>query len=157
VFRQRRSQREHDLERELRSDLELEMEEQAERGLSPADARSAAQQAFGNTAFLKEEVREMWGWTWIERFWPDLRYATRMFVRNPGFVTVAAVSLALGIGANAAMFALVNSLLIRPLPYAESTGWCGSREFIRRRGWRCSRKRAAEWISRPPLRVPNSI
>jgi predicted permease len=120
VFRQRRSQREHDLERELRSDLELEMEEQAERGLSPADARSAAQQAFGNTAFLKEEVREMWGWTWIERFWHDLRYATRMFVRNPGFVTVAAVSLALGIGANAAMFALVNSLLIRPLPYAES-------------------------------------
>jgi len=120
VFWQKRSDREHDLERELRCDLELEMEEQAERGLSPADARSAAQQAFGNTTFLKEEVREMWGWTSLERLWQDLRYAARTFVRNPGFVTVAAVSLALGIGANAAMFALVNTLLIRPLPYADS-------------------------------------
>lgn len=120
MFWQRRREREHDPERELRCDLDLEMQEQAERGLSPAEARLAAQQAFGNTAFLKEEVREMWGWTSLERMWQDLRYAARMFVRNPGFVTVAAVSLALGIGAKAAMFALVNTLLIRPLPYAES-------------------------------------
>ena len=62
----------------------------------------------------------MWGWTSLQRLWQDLRYAARMFVRNPSFVTIATVSLALGIGANAAMFALVNNLLIRPLPYVES-------------------------------------
>ena len=120
MFGHRRAQRERDLDRELRSDLEIEAEEQMERGLSPEEARWAAQRAFGNTVFLMEEVREMWGWTSLQRLWQDLTYAARIFRRNPAFVTVAAVSLALGIGANSAMFALVNTLLIRPLPYSEA-------------------------------------
>lgn len=62
---------------------------------------------------------EMWGWKSWERLWQDLRYAARMFVRSPAFVTIAAFSMALGIGGNAAMFSLVNTLLIRPLPYTE--------------------------------------
>jgi predicted permease len=115
-----RKQREEDLDRELRSDLELQAEEFAARGMSPAEAQYAAQRALGNTTIWKEEVREMWGWTSLEKLWQDLRFAARMFARNPGFVIVAALSLALGIGANAAMFALVNTLLIKPLPYAES-------------------------------------
>ena len=115
-----RKQREEDLDRELRSDLDLQAEEFAGRGMSPAEAQYAAQRALGNTAIWKEEVREMWGWTSLEKLAQDLRFAARMFARNPGFVTVAAVSLALGIGANAAMFALVNTLLIKPLPFAGS-------------------------------------
>ena len=73
----RRMQREQDLERELRSDLELEAEEQRQNGLSPEEARYAAQRAFGNTTLVKEEVREMWGWIFLDRLKQDLVYASR--------------------------------------------------------------------------------
>ena len=114
----RRMEQEHDLERELRADLELEAEEQRENGLAEDDARFAARRAFGNTTLVKEQVREMWGWQSIERLWHDTRYAVRTFAKNPVFVAIAAISLALGIGGNAAMFDILSSVLIRPLPYA---------------------------------------
>ena len=81
-----RDRRERDLEREIRADIELEAEEQAARGLPPANARAAAQRAFGNAAIYMEEVREMWGWTSLERLGQDLKYAARMFARNRLFV-----------------------------------------------------------------------
>jgi hypothetical protein len=103
-----RVRREQDLDRELRADLDLEAAEQQERGLSPAQARYAAQRAFGNTGWIKEEVREMWGWAWLDRFRQDVGYALRGFARAKGFTAVVVLTLALGIGTTTAMFRAVQ-------------------------------------------------
>jgi hypothetical protein len=83
-----RKRREQDLERELRSDLELEAEEQRENGLSAEDARYAARRAFGNTTLLKETTREMWGWTFLEQCGQDIRYGIRA-LRNRSFADMS--------------------------------------------------------------------
>lgn len=116
----RRTNREADLERELRADLELEAEEQEEAGASPEEARYRALRSLGNPALVREDVRRTWRWTWMEQFWQDLRYGARGLRRNPGFTAVAALSIALGIGGNAAVFTLVNTVLLRQLPYPDS-------------------------------------
>jgi predicted permease len=109
-----------DLERELRSDLELEEEEQRERGLSRKEARYAALRAFGNPTLIRERTHEAWGWATAERLWLDVRYALRQIQRSPGFSFVTVITLALGIGTTTAIFTLVYDTMLRPLPFAQA-------------------------------------
>ena len=108
--------REHDLERELRSDLELEAAEQEENGLPAEEARYAARRAFGNPTLVREAVRDVWGWTAAEQFLRDMKYGFRQIRKGPLFSLVLVVSLALGIGANSAIFSVVDAALLRALP-----------------------------------------
>jgi len=108
--------RDADLERELNSDLELEAEEQRERGLPPEEARHAALRAFGNPTLIREQSHLAWGWEWLESFLKDVAYGLRSLLRSPALTAVALLSLALGIGANTAIFSFLDAVLLRNLP-----------------------------------------
>jgi putative ABC transport system permease protein len=112
--------RDADLERELRSDIELEEEQQRENGLSPEEAHYVARRAFGNATLIREQTHEAWGWAPFERFCQDVRYAFRQFGRKPGFVIASLITLALGMGATTTIYSIADSLFFRPLPYANS-------------------------------------
>jgi putative ABC transport system permease protein len=113
----RRKQREEDLDRELRADLELEAAEREETGLTPEEARYAARRALGNESLIKEEMRDMWRWASLDRCRQDVTYALRTFARTPGFTAVVILTLALGIGATTAMFSVVDAVVLHPLPF----------------------------------------
>jgi putative ABC transport system permease protein len=109
-----------ELEDEIQAHLELEAEANLARGMAPEAARAAARRHFGNPALTAERSRQAWSYSALETIGQELKYAWRGFLRAPGFSLVVILTLALGIGANTAIFSVIDAVLLRPLPYPES-------------------------------------
>src|SRR6185369_10700196 len=114
----RRKRRNGDFRAEIEAHIELETERLQEQGLSSEDAQAAARRTFGNRLQAEERFYESGRWLWWDHFRQDVRFGIRMLMRNPGFTVTVILTLALSIGANTAIFSIVNALLLKDLPYS---------------------------------------
>ena len=116
----RRKRMMEDLEQDIRDFIERETHDNIERGMPPEEAHYATLRKFGNVTRIKEDTWEVWSCVWLEQLWQDVRYGLRMLAKNPGFTVVAVTTLALGMGAAAAVFSVIDQALFSPLPLPES-------------------------------------
>jgi len=107
------------LEDEIQTHIEIETQENIEAGMPPEQARHAAMRKFGNVLLAREKSREVWGWVRLEQLWQDVSFSLRMLCKSPGFTIVAVLTLALGVGANAAIFTLLHAMLMKNLPVSD--------------------------------------
>jgi predicted permease len=115
-----RNRLEADLDEELRDHIDRQIDDNLARGMSAGEARLAALRAFGNPVALREQTHNTWSWSGVELLLNDARLSARTLLRTPGFASIAVLVIALGVGANIALFAIVRSVLLNPLPYADS-------------------------------------
>jgi len=108
-----------ELDEELRDHIDRQIEDNLARGMGAEEARLAARRAFGNAAVVREQTQDTWSWSGIELLLNDVRFAARTLLRTRGFASIAILVMALGIGANVALFAIVRSVLLNPLPYTD--------------------------------------
>src|ERR1044072_334577 len=118
----RRDRLDRELTEELRFHRQRLEQEATAGGNDPEGARYEARRRLGNVLRAQEESRDRWSWPWLDRFLKDLRYALRGLRRSPGFTATVVLTLGLGIGANAAMFGVIDRLMFRPFPYLRDPG-----------------------------------